>query len=61
MSSAWQEKNPLSRTFDLVEYRLQLGSYGAPTLDLVVSSRVSQKEEGRLQAFFEQASPLYYS
>jgi hypothetical protein len=61
-SSASLEKNPLSRPFDLAEYRLQLGLYGAQTLYLVVSDRVSQARGGPVAGFFEQGtSSLLFS
>jgi hypothetical protein len=31
-----RKKNPADWTFDLPEYRLQLGSFGRPALDVVV-------------------------
>jgi hypothetical protein len=61
MSSSALEKNPRRWTFDIPEYRLQLGSDGAQTLDLVVSGRVSQARGGPVAGFFEQVAPLYYS
>jgi hypothetical protein len=61
MSSSAVEKNRRRWAFDISEYRLQLGSDGALTLDLVVGGRVSQARGGPVAGFFEQVAPLYYS